>query len=64
MDINDLRSIITLMGFLCFLAICAWAYSGHAKRGFDEAAHLPFTEDDLPGGDRVGGQSKEGKANG
>ncbi|MBL8439529.1 MAG: CcoQ/FixQ family Cbb3-type cytochrome c oxidase assembly chaperone [Zoogloeaceae bacterium] len=63
MDINDVRSILTLMGFLCFLGICAWAYSGHAKRGFEEAARLPFTEDDVPA-DRVAGQSKEGKANG
>lgn len=63
MDINDLRSIITLMGFLCFLGICAWAYSGHAKKGFDEAAQLPFTDEDAPVGhaDRL---SKEGKANG
>lgn len=63
MDINDLRSIITLMGFLCFLGICAWAYSNHAKSGFEEAAQLPFTDDDVPAGP-AGGPSKEGKANG
>lgn len=63
MDINDLRTIITLMGFLCFLAICVWAYSRHAKAGFEEAALLPFTDDDEPTG-RAGGLAKEGKANG
>ena len=38
MDINDLRSLITVLGLLCFLGICYWAYSKHAKAGFDEAA--------------------------
>ncbi len=46
MDINDLRSIITVAGLLCFLAICAWAYSKGSKSGFDEAANLPFAEQD------------------
>ena len=63
MDINDLRSIITLMGLLCFAGICAWAYSKHAKKGFDEAAQLPFTDDDAPAG-KADGPGKEGKANG
>jgi cytochrome c oxidase cbb3-type subunit 4 len=61
-DLNDLRSIVTVLGFLCFLGICAWAYSKHAKSGFDEAARMPLTDDDPPvGSDRHG---KEGKANG
>lgn len=46
MDINDLRSIITVAGFLCFLAIVWWAYSKGSKKGFDEAANLPFTEEE------------------
>lgn len=59
MDINDLRTLITVMGFLCFLGICAWAYSGHAKKGFNEAARLPLTDDDLSA--VAGGrQGKEG----
>lgn len=48
MDINDFRSIITVVGFLSFLGICTWAYSRHAKAGFDEAARLPLIDDDLP----------------
>ncbi|MCB1960946.1 MAG: cbb3-type cytochrome c oxidase subunit 3 [Rhodocyclaceae bacterium] len=60
MDINDFRSILTLLGFLCFLGICAWAYSNSAKRGFDEAAQLPFTDDDLPVRDASDRQPKEG----
>jgi len=46
MDINDLRSIVTVAGLLCFLAIVWWAYSKSSKTGFEEAANLPFAEHD------------------
>lgn len=62
MDINDLRVIVTVLGFLCFLGICFWAYSRHSKASFDEAARLPLTDDDLPvGNDR---QETKGNSNG
>ncbi|MDD2407530.1 MAG: CcoQ/FixQ family Cbb3-type cytochrome c oxidase assembly chaperone [Tepidiphilus sp.] len=48
MDINDLRSAVTVAAFLCFLGICVWAYSRAAKPGFEEASRLPFLEDDEP----------------
>ncbi|MCE1239302.1 MAG: cbb3-type cytochrome c oxidase subunit 3 [Azonexaceae bacterium] len=45
MDINDLRSILTVAGLLCFLAIVWWAYgSKSSQKGFEEAANLPFAE--------------------
>lgn len=44
MDINELRTFFTLMSFFCFLAIIAWAYSDKSKKGFDEAANLPFND--------------------
>ena len=46
MDINDLRSIVTVAGLVCFLGIVWWAYSKRSKKGFDEAANLPFAEHD------------------
>lgn len=46
MDINDLRSIFTVLTFFIFLGIVWWAYSGHRKEAFDEAAMLPLTEGD------------------
>ena len=45
MDINDLRSIITVLTFLMFVGIVWWAYSSHRKTAFDEAAMLPFEDD-------------------
>jgi cytochrome c oxidase cbb3-type subunit 4 len=55
-DINTLRSVVTVLAFVSFVGIVIWAYSGRARRGFEEAAQLPFAEDggtpDLPGEDR------------
>ena len=64
MDINDLRSIVTVAGLLCFLAIVAWAYGKSSKKGFEEAANLPFAEadDHGPAGDRRAiAETKESK---
>jgi cytochrome c oxidase cbb3-type subunit IV len=46
MDIQTLRSIVTVVAFLTFLGIVFWAYSGAQKSGFEAAARLPFEEDD------------------
>ena len=46
MDINDLRSAVTVLSLVTFLGIVWWAYglkSNH--RRFDEAANLPFADD-------------------
>jgi cytochrome c oxidase cbb3-type subunit 4 len=42
MDINDMRSVVTLVSFLTFVGIIAWAWSKRNKSDFDEAAQLPF----------------------
>jgi len=47
MDINDLRSIMTVLSFLTFLGIVAWAYSGRRKAAFDEAARSLLDDDEL-----------------
>ncbi len=43
----DLRVIITVVSFIVFLLIVWWAYSGRQKKRFDEAANLPFADDDM-----------------
>jgi cytochrome c oxidase cbb3-type subunit IV len=45
MDINDLRSIVTVVSLLTFVGIVVWAYSKRNQSAFDEAARLPFDED-------------------
>ncbi len=47
MEINDMRSVITLLAFIAFIGIVLWAYHGKSRRGFDEAAQIPFADDDL-----------------
>ena len=46
MDFVTLSSIMTVVAFATFVSIVLWAYSGRARRGFDEAAQLPFEEDE------------------
>jgi len=48
MDINTIRSLVTVMSFAAFLGIVFWAWSAKRKSAFDEAARLPFDEDDGP----------------
>ncbi|MEZ5702075.1 MAG: cbb3-type cytochrome c oxidase subunit 3 [Burkholderiaceae bacterium] len=45
MDINFLRSAVTVISFVTFLGIVAWAWSRRNKAGFDEAAQLPFQDE-------------------
>lgn len=51
MEINDVRSAMTVIMFLVFLGIVFWAYGKQRKGAFDEAARLPFEEDEtmVPG---------------
>jgi cytochrome c oxidase cbb3-type subunit 4 len=45
MDINLLRSIVTVVAFIVFIGIVIWAWSNRNKERFDEAARLPFEQD-------------------
>lgn len=46
MDIPVLRGILAVLCLLAFLGIVAWAWSGHQRARFEEAARLPFDEQD------------------
>jgi cytochrome c oxidase cbb3-type subunit 4 len=45
MDINTLRTVVTLASFVAFIGIVYWAYSGKRKADFTEAANAPFEQD-------------------
>lgn len=47
MDINDLRGFSTLFLMVTFIGLCIWAYSSKRKKTFDEAANLPFADEEL-----------------
>ena len=58
MDINDLRSIVTVLTVICFVGILAWAYSSRRNRVYEEAAMLPLEDDPpAPAGGRDAGQA-------
>jgi cytochrome c oxidase cbb3-type subunit 4 len=44
--VNELRTAVTVLAFVAFIGIVLWAYSSRRKEAFDEAAQLPFTEDE------------------
>jgi cytochrome c oxidase cbb3-type subunit 4 len=46
MDINDLRGISTAFLFVAFIGLVIWAYSSKRKKSFDEAANLPFADEE------------------
>jgi len=47
MDINDLRSIVTVVSLLTFLGIVWWAYGVKSnKQRCAEAANLPFADEE------------------
>jgi cytochrome c oxidase cbb3-type subunit 4 len=44
--VSDARSVVTLISMMTFIGIVIWAYSGARKQDFDEAAMLPFADDE------------------
>jgi len=46
MDINDIRAWQTAVLMVAFIGIVIWAYSKRRKKSFDEAANLPFADED------------------
>ena len=47
MDINVMRSIVTVLSLVAFVGIIVWAWSKKNQPGFDEAARLPFDDEQL-----------------
>ena len=46
MDVNTLRSAVTVVTFILFLGIVVWTLSKGRSAEFEEAANLPFGQDD------------------
>ncbi len=46
---STIGSALTVLSFLLFIGIVAWAWSGHRRNAFARAAMEPFAlDDDLP----------------
>ena len=46
MEINDIRAWHTVILLISFVGIVIWAYSKRRKADFDEAANLPFADEE------------------
>ena len=46
MDLNLVRGVITALSFVAFIGIVVWAYRPSRKQRFEEAANLPFADDE------------------
>ncbi len=46
--ISDARSVVTLISMMTFIGIVVWAYSARRKQDFEEAAMLPFADEEQP----------------
>ena len=45
MDVNDLRTVATVVCFAIFIGIVVWTYSRRTRDDFEEASKLPFDQD-------------------
>lgn len=54
-----LRGISTLFVLLAFIGITLWAYSSYKKKDFDEAAQLPFADEEPKKQDAAVNETKE-----
>jgi cytochrome c oxidase cbb3-type subunit 4 len=46
-DINTLRGLLTLALLILFVCLFLWAYNRKRAPAFNEAANLPFADEDL-----------------
>lgn len=47
MEINELRSAVTVLSFLIFIGIVWWAYSDRRRQSYEQAARIPLDDDEL-----------------
>jgi cytochrome c oxidase cbb3-type subunit IV len=46
MDVNDFRIVFMLLALVLFVGIWVWAWGSRRRAEFDEAARLPFLDDE------------------
>jgi len=49
MDINDWRGIATILCLLAFAGVVWWAYSPARRKRFEDAAQIPFEDENETG---------------
>ncbi|HLJ69224.1 MAG TPA: CcoQ/FixQ family Cbb3-type cytochrome c oxidase assembly chaperone [Chloroflexota bacterium] len=44
LDFDVLSSVVTVVWFVSFIALCVWVWSGRRAKDYEAAARLPFDE--------------------
>jgi cytochrome c oxidase cbb3-type subunit 4 len=52
MDINDLRSAVTVLSLVLFVSLVVWTWRRARRAEFEAAARLPFAEEQPESGER------------
>ena len=58
MDVNTLRITVTVVSLLLFLGIAAWTWQRSRQAEFEEAARLPFADEEEGADAWAGGAGK------
>ncbi|MCC4831861.1 cbb3-type cytochrome c oxidase subunit 3 [Shewanella sp. 1_MG-2023] len=58
MDYGTLQGILTIIVMVVFAGIFYWAYSSKSKAGFDEAANLIFSDEEIKSQTNHSGDNK------
>ena len=62
MDVNTLRSIVTLLSFVGFLGIVVWAFTPRRKAQFDKAGWMALLDEaSAPGAQPASQRLGDGK---
>jgi cytochrome c oxidase cbb3-type subunit 4 len=52
MDVNDLRSLVTVLSLVAFTGIIAWVFWPRHRAGFEAAASMALQDDGRQGAER------------
>jgi cytochrome c oxidase cbb3-type subunit 4 len=55
-----IQSLWTILVMVAFIGIVIWAWSGKRKQRFEDAANIPFTEDEQPQSDSMSKENSHG----
>jgi cytochrome c oxidase cbb3-type subunit 4 len=55
-----IQSLWTILVMVAFIGIVIWAWSGKRKQRFEDAANIPFTEDEQPKSDSMSKENSHG----
>ena len=53
-------SVWTIVVMVVFIGIVLWAWSGRRAKAFDEAAQIPFTEDEPVSTEKISKENSHG----